>query len=84
MVCWSTSFIQPAHAMKLDNKVITPDKLLLDTPINAWIVWKNCKAIIRTPEVGRGCRTKNSVAALFLEKNNSRASKSPGKGVKFI
>jgi uncharacterized membrane protein YfcA len=33
----------PLMAMKLDNKVITPANLLLDTPINAWIVWKNRK-----------------------------------------
>ncbi|MBP2659052.1 MAG: hypothetical protein H6Q69_2084 [Firmicutes bacterium] len=34
----------PLMAMQLDNKVITPANLLLDTPINAWIVWKNRKA----------------------------------------
>ncbi|SFM29415.1 sulfite exporter TauE/SafE family protein [Pelosinus propionicus] len=34
----------PLLAMRLDNKVITPANLLLDAPINAWIVWKNRKA----------------------------------------
>jgi len=34
----------PLMAMKLDNKVITPANLLLDMPINAWIVWKNRKS----------------------------------------
>ncbi|WP_094607059.1 hypothetical protein SPSIL_029740 [Sporomusa silvacetica DSM 10669] len=31
-------------AMRLDNKVITPSNLILDMPVNAYIVWKNRKA----------------------------------------
>lgn len=31
----------PFMAMRLDNKVITPANLLLDLPVNAYIVWKN-------------------------------------------
>lgn len=31
----------PLMSMRLDNTVITPGSLLLDTPINAFIAWKN-------------------------------------------
>ena len=31
----------PILSMGLDNVVITPGTLLLDTPVNAWITWKN-------------------------------------------
>lgn len=31
----------PLLSMKLDNAIITPGTLLLDTPINAFIAWKN-------------------------------------------
>ena len=31
----------PILSMRLDNVVITPGTLLLDTPVNAWITWKN-------------------------------------------
>nr|WP_092072221.1 sulfite exporter TauE/SafE family protein [Dendrosporobacter quercicolus]NSL48623.1 sulfite exporter TauE/SafE family protein [Dendrosporobacter quercicolus DSM 1736]SDM38648.1 hypothetical protein SAMN04488502_104109 [Dendrosporobacter quercicolus] len=33
----------PLMAMYLNNHVITPANLLLDMPVNAWIVWKNRK-----------------------------------------
>ena len=31
----------PILSMRMDNVVITPGTLLLDTPVNAWITWKN-------------------------------------------
>ena len=31
----------PILSLRLDNVVITPGTLLLDTPVNAWITWKN-------------------------------------------
>lgn len=33
----------PLMAMYLNNSIITPANLLLDMPVNAWIVWKNRK-----------------------------------------
>ncbi|CUH95118.1 putative membrane protein [Propionispora sp. 2/2-37] len=35
----------PLMAMKLDNRVITPANLLLDLPVNIYMVWKNREAL---------------------------------------
>lgn len=35
----------PLMAMRLDNRVITPANLILDIPVNAYIVWKNRKGL---------------------------------------